>query len=70
MPVQHYSGFCYHFHFHSFKHLKEIGVKGIGAVMRVESAMPDVQLVRVWITLQSFKIKQENISTMSVLKGK
>ena len=48
--------------------LTGIGVKG--AVKRAEFAMPDVQLVRIWITLQSFKMGQENRSTTLVLKGK
>ena len=35
--------------------LTEMEAKGPGAVKKGESAMPDVQLIRIWITLQSFK---------------
>ena len=50
--------------------LTEIAVKGACAVKRGESAMPDIQLVRIWITLQSFQMGLENINTTLVLNGK
>lgn len=48
--------------------LTETVVKGTGAVKIGESVMPNVQLVRIWITLQSFKMGRENVRTL-VLKG-
>lgn len=48
--------------------LTETVVKGTGAVKLGESVMPNVQLVRIWITLQSFKMGRENVRTL-VLKG-
>ena len=50
--------------------LTEKEVKGTGAVKREEFAMPNAQLVRIWIAPQSFKMGEENICTMLVLKGK
>lgn len=49
--------------------LTETVVKGTGAVKIGESATPNGQLVRIWITLQSFKKGKENISRTLVLKG-
>lgn len=50
--------------------LTEIRVKGTSTVKRGESAIPNVQLIRIWITLLSFKMGEKNISTMLMLKGK
>ena len=49
--------------------LTETAVKCTGAVKIGESAMPNIQLVRIWITLQSFNMGKENISRTLVLKG-
>lgn len=49
--------------------LTETAVKGTGAVKIGESVMLDVQ-VRIWITLQSFKMGKENINRTLVLKGR
>lgn len=50
--------------------LTEIRVKDPGSVKRGVSATPDVQLVRIGITSQSFKMEQGNVGTTLVLKGK
>ena len=47
--------------------LTEVGAKYISAEKRSISALPDVQLIRIWIILISLKRGQENTSTILVL---
>lgn len=63
-PKLHYNGFCYNFHY-----LTEIVNKDTEVVKKGESSMSHVLLVRIWITLQSFKMRQENITITLMLKG-
>lgn len=64
-PMLHYNGFVT-----ISIPLTKIGIEGTNAMNRGESATSDVQLVRIRITLQSFKMGQEDISTTLVLKEK
>lgn len=61
-PMLRHHGFHYHFLINRDRSKRYVRTG--------TSAMLNIQLVRIWITLQSFKKGQENNSIMLTLKGK